>query len=178
MSTENLLDSISKTRDPHAKELEVYQYLREKNRPVSAYELTQELNKTSGSIQATLKRCLKESAQFRIYKTSIINPTTKRRKTLYSANPDLVSQPEIPELDELAKIYLDFMSGELINDKTQVIMPLRMSKELTKILQKIIELSPEIQHLGQLFGLALTSFLKEKIPKSIIKQAREDSSQE
>lgn len=152
-------------RDPKKNELQVYEFLRSIEAPVSFHEIQMALSMTPGALQATIKRCLLIKADYQIFESSMISPKTKRKIRIFSWNPNLLPEPE-------DAIDTRIFSGKMIDtpDKTAKILPLRMENPTVEILNNLVELVPDYNNIGELFSLAITQYL-QSIPNDLILQA-------
>jgi hypothetical protein len=164
--------SPKRTRNPQKNELVLYEFISNQSNPVSFYDIEQGLKMTPGAVQATIKRCLREEAQYRIYETKIISTKTNRITRVFTHNPNLIKDQDPIDLELIKTEYIKLHAGELIEEKNHIILPLKLDKTTTKILEEICVLSPKIKNIGMLFSEAAMAFLKEKVPKDIIQAAR------
>ena len=162
--------SNPRIRNPKEKEHQVYAYLREQNRVVSFHEMFKDLKMSDGALQATIKRCLKPNAAFRIYESSKISEKTSRKIRIFTYNPEVLSSPVL-NIEDLYKLASKIHSGEIIKSGTEYVLPLGLDENTTNLLIKITEISDNINSIGELFSKALTQYIKKEIPRSIITRA-------
>lgn len=167
----SFIEKKSRIRDPKANEKRIFEFIKSKDHHVSQYEIQKALGMSSGAVQATIKRCLKESAEFRIYEGERISNRTNTTINIFSLSPIFDSDLNIPNLSDLHKLYLKVKVGEIIKVENNFIVPLRLEEQTTDILLELVKISPKFKNVGDLFSQAISDFLSKKIPKKLIAEA-------
>ncbi len=163
--------TLPHTKRPEINERRVFEYINSQDEPVSFHKIQKFLDMSAGSLQATVLRCMKPQAKFKIYEGKGISKRNNRSTRVFSINPSKISTLNIPHISDLHDLYQKVIFGNVFEVENNYILPLNMDEQTTKILMQLISISPKYKSIGDLFSQAMMKYLKESISKDLIGQA-------
>ena len=159
------------TKRPEINERRVFEFINSQEDPVSFHRIQKFLDMSPGGLQATVVRCLKPDAKFKIYEGKKISKKNNRAIRVFSVNPSKILALNIPHISVLHDLYKKVILGDVFEVENNYVLPLSMDEKTTKILMQLISISPKYESIGDLFSQAMMKYLKESISKDLIGQA-------
>ena len=152
--------------DALEKEKKIYDFITH-NGPASFYEIQKALEYSSGAIQAAVKRCISEKADYRLFESTRVSPMNHRLTRVFQTT----NIEETLDIEQIFEEHEKISRGEILDKDTNVIIPFELDKSTMDVLQEIINVT-EIDNIGGLFKEALMSYLQREVSPATIKQVQ------